>query len=89
MYSTTHQFAQSVVDEPVALQRGFSGELLRNDQQAVMPTFTRAGVARVLRGIVGYLQAQRGEESESFTQQRFDVIHAGKTFLNGLMVTFA
>lgn len=89
MYSTTHQFAQSVVDQPVALQRGFSGKLVRDDQQAVVPASARAGVAGVLGGIVDEFQMKRRKEGEPFPHQRFDVAHAGKAFLNGLIVTLA
>jgi len=89
MYSTTHQFAQSVVDQPVALQRRFSGELRGDDQQAVVPTPARAGVAGVLGGIVGEFQAERRKEGKLFPHQRFDIAHAGKAFLNGLIVTLA
>ena len=89
MYSTTHQFGQRVVDEPVTLQRRFSGEVLRDDQQAVVSALARAGVPGMLRGIVVDFEPQRGKESESFPQQRFDVAHAGKAFLNGLIVTSA
>ena len=49
----------------------------------------RSGVARMLRGIVDDFQPKRCEESELFPQQRFDVAHAGKAFLNGLMATLA
>ena len=90
MYSTTHQFAQSVVDEPVTLQCRFAGEMFRNDQQFVMPAAAaRAGVSGMLRRIVDDFQAERGEEGEPFLQQCLDVAHAGKAFLNGLTVTLA
>ena len=89
MYSTTHQFAQRVVDEPVTLQRRFSGEVRRNDQQAVVPALARAGVPGMLRGIVDQFELEWGKECESFPQQRFDCAHAGKAFLNGLIETSA
>ncbi len=89
MYSTTHQFGQRVVDEPVALQRRFSGEVRRDDQQTVVAARARAGVPGMRCGIIVDFKPQRGKESESFPQQRFDVAHAGKAFLNGLIVTSA
>lgn len=89
MYSTTHQFAQGVVDHPVTLQRRFSGKLPRDDQQAVVPAFARTGVASMLCGIVDKFQSLGGQKGESFPQQRFNLCHAGKAFLNGLIVTSA
>ncbi len=89
MYSTTHQIAQRVVDDSVPLQRRFAGKLARDDQQAVVPALACTGVAGMLCGIVDKFQLQRGQKGESFPQQRFDAAHAGKAFLNGLIVTSA
>lgn len=89
MYSTTHQFAQCVVDQSVPLQRGFSGELRRNNHQAIVSAPAGAGVAGMLLGFVDKFQSQRGKECQSFVQQGFDFCHAGNAFLNGLMVTVA
>lgn len=91
MYSTTHQIAQRVVDDPVPLHRGFPGKMRRDDEQSIMPAAARAGVSRVLRGIIFKLKPYRGKKSQLFPDQRFDVYgaHAGNTFLNGLIVTLA
>ncbi len=89
MYSTPHQFAQCVVDDPVALQCCLAGKTGRDDQQAEMPAFARARMPGMQGGIVDDFKAKRFEEGEPFAQQRFDVAQVGNAFLNGLMVTLA
>lgn len=96
---TTHQFAQGVVDEPVAGQRRLAGELCRDNKQAVMTAAApRTGMTGMQRGVVNQFEAQGSESGQPFAHNGFEiasrvlrrnVAHAGKAFLKGLTLTRA
>ena len=66
MDSTTHQFAEGVMDEPVACQRRFSAKTFGDDEQAVVAATACTGVAGVLGRVVNQFQVKRLKLVESF-----------------------
>ena len=57
MYSTTHQFSQRAVNNPVTLKSRVSDKPLGDDQQAVVSSLAGTGVSGVQSGIVGQFKS--------------------------------
>ena len=91
---TLHQIAKGFVHQSMAGDGRSSGELGRDDQQAIVSATTLgARVPGVLGRVVNELELYGIESGQTFAQQVFDcrdsLIHAGSTFLNGLTLTAA
>lgn len=89
MNGALHQIAGSIKNQTLPGQAGLSGKLLGfnvNQEMAAAPSGTR--MAGMPLGVVGNVQPSRAQLREAQPQLVFD-IHAGKTFRNGLTVTFA
>lgn len=91
---TTHQLVKGGIDQSMAGDGRFSGEFGRNNEQTVMTAATSgASVTGMFGRVVDYFQSRGVESGQAFAHQGFDrrcgLVHAGKTFLNGLTLTLA
>jgi len=90
MYFSAHQFTDSVINQTVAGDGILAGKGRGDDAQVVVAAFLGAGVAGMAMRLVGDGQGLRLQRRQALAQQ-FDGVaaHAGRTFLNGLTLTFS
>ncbi len=90
MDAAAHQIADRVVDHAVTPDRIVAGEGGGDYGDFVMAAFFCAGVAGMQMRFVLDGERLRCQCSQAFAQQdRGFGAHAGRTFLNGLTVTFS
>lgn len=90
MNLAAHQVAHRIIDDAMPAKRIFAGEGGGNYMNFVMAAVAGAGMAGVQMGFVLDGQGDRIENGQSLAEPFDGVgIHAGSTFLNGLMVTFS
>lgn len=91
MDATLHQVAGCIVHQTMTGECVFSGKNRSQYVDAEVTAFARAGVAGMAMRFVFNMQHLGIEDGEALTQQGqgFFVHHAGRTFLNGLTVTFS
>ena len=90
MNAAAHQVPGGGVNAPVTLDRILAGEGGGDYGDFVMATILGTGMAGVALRLIVDGEGKRFEDSQPLAQQ-FDGLtaHAGRTFLNGLTVTFA
>ncbi len=90
MNFAAHQVAHRIIDDAMPANRIFAGEGSGNYMNFVMAAVASTGMSSVQMGFILDGQGDRIENGQSLAEQ-FDSVgtHAGRTFLNGLMVTFS
>ena len=97
MNAAAHQVADQRKDLAMPRNGALPGERGRDKQKPVMAAIAGARMAGMEVGVVGKFEALRRQRCEPLAQQGFEIIaragafrlhQAGRTFLNGLTVTF-
>ena len=90
MDAAPHQITGRIIDQAMAGDGILATENLSNDFQFVVAAFARAGVTGMAMRLVfnDYFECLQAGQSLAQLFGDFSA-HAGKTFLNGLTVTFS
>lgn len=90
MDAVSHQIPRCRINHAMAGDGVFAGEGLGDNLQIVMTALFGTSMTGVTMRLIFNDQRQRLQAGQSFAQQfdRFGT-HAGRTFLNGLTVTFS
>ena len=90
MNPAAHQIPGRRVNQSVPGDRIFSAKSLGNNSQLVVSAVLCASVPGMAMRLIEDVDRQRLKAGQSLTQAFNGVLtHAGKTFLNGLTVTFS